>query len=72
MSNIFIEVQGIGLTKTIAVDDISTIIKAGDNQTYIDMKTPLAGMPGSTSRVTVDEPYAKLIARLSELGVTIA
>jgi len=72
MSKTFLEVRGLDQTKTLAVDDISTIIKDGDRRTFIDMKTPLAGVASNISRVVVDEPYEKVLANLKALGVTIA
>lgn len=71
MSKTFLEVRGLDQTKTLAVDDISTIIKDGDHRTFIDMKTPLAGVPGSISRIVVDKPYEKVLANLKDLGATI-
>jgi len=67
-----LEVHGLDQTKAIAVDDISAVIKDGDNRTFIDMKTPLAGMAGNMSRVIVDEPYEKVLSSLKALGVTVA
>ena len=67
MRKVLLEVEGLGMITTIAVDDISAIreMGEGDSRCFIDLKTPLVG--GAINRVTVEKPYRRLMEQLEAL-----